>query len=175
MVYPRQETVLFREVPVASEEISDIQARAAKGKALREKIVNEWLAVVAAIHHEVFSLIDDFNKVPGYNGPQLKRPHLTGVTDARFYQPSFGLRVDGPRTSQAWDLVILDATRLVVITCAIGDGEPQRTTGAPRFNEDYDLVIDEIVNGGPTREHKPRDFIFKTMKAFFDAVAGTTV
>ncbi|MDP9194662.1 MAG: hypothetical protein M3P06_23440 [Acidobacteriota bacterium] len=146
---------------MSSLEITTLHQQAARTKARRERLVTDWRDVVAAIHQEVISITDEFNTAPGYSGHQVSvhrcdRPDDLNVTT----------KADA---SLKWSLVVNGATRQFAVTCTTP--KLKRTTGAPRFNDADNLVVDEVVDGQAATEMTPRAFVLHTLAPLLAAVA----
>jgi hypothetical protein len=146
---------------MSSVDITAIHERAARNKARRERLVTDWSDVVAAIHQDVISITDEFNTAPGYSGHQVGVHPCDRRTDL-----SVTTMADA---SLKWALAVNGCNRQLVVTCTTS--KVQRTIGAPRFNDDDDLVVDEVVDGLPAAEMTPRAFILKTIAPLLAAVA----
>src|SRR5258708_648589 len=117
---------------MASDEIRNLQATAARSKALRDTLSRNWPDAVSAMHNVVFTLVHEFNDAPDYTGQKLEDPRK---------RDSGELAVTGVRPSLEWKMAINNLTRQAIVTCTLGDrtaGEkaPRRTTGTLRYNND---------------------------------------
>lgn len=145
---------------MSSLEITAIHERAARNKARRERLGTDWREVVAAIHQEVISIVDEFNTTPGYGG------HKVGVHPGRLDDLNVTTMADA---SLKWVLEVNGVNRQLVAACTTK--KLQRTIGALRFNDADNLVVDEVVDGHPSTEMTPRAFIIQTIAPFLSAVA----